>query len=169
MRFVQCWGAILESNGRAVATYQLSVCEGHVQKLVKCACGRKDNIAPTTLATVQSLFTTCTSISMAFIIFTEDGPRGLRPRLLRDVVSSKATRGNPAGVRTNCNSNRYPAHVQCVEFISTKSKSSCPKETQLFSSTSVLVLTVNSSLLLIPFHSTACRFRRFLNVFFGGR
>jgi len=65
-----------------------------------------------------------TGTPMPFVVFTEDGTRSLRTGVLRDVVTSKATRGNPAGVRTNCNSDRYPAHVQCVEFISTKSKSS---------------------------------------------
>ena len=39
--FVQYSGAIFRPNGRAVATYQLSASEEHVQKTVKCACGRK--------------------------------------------------------------------------------------------------------------------------------
>ena len=59
---------------------------------------------------------------MPFVIFTEHGARGLRLGLLREVVSSKATLGNPTGIRTNGNPDSKPAHAQCVEFISTTVK-----------------------------------------------
>ena len=157
MRFVLCQGAIFRTNGRAVATYEPSASEEHVQKTAKSACGRKGKHQKLVLC---RFYRYTHAIRCFYWGWDSKSSHGCIARCGHFQSQTAEVEGGIfswAGYLLMALNWYYEWYLVKVIL------------TIMVMKHTLWLLTVNSSLLLIPSHSTACRFRRILNVLFGGR